>query len=79
MPANKEVKAAVESILKKKGVKYNEWKEEVVNKRKLEILSGQDKEWIEQTVEEESIKLVMQEVTVDKSHDNRNLEASNQQ
>lgn len=79
MPANKEIKAAVESILKKKGVKYNDWKEEAVNKRKLEILSGQDKEWIEQTVEEESIKLVMQEVTADKSQDVKQSQTSNHQ
>ncbi|WP_077356029.1 DUF5415 family protein [Virgibacillus halodenitrificans] len=56
------VKEAVEKILKKNGHNYNDWKKEVINKRKLEVMSGEDKEWTESTVQEASFELIMEEI-----------------
>lgn len=61
---------AVEKILKKKGMDYNVWKREVINKKKLAVMSDEDKEWTERTIEEASLNLLMNEV-VDDSYESK--------
>lgn len=53
---------AVETILELQGVDYGEWKKEVINKRKLAVMSDEDKEWTERTLHEASLELVMENV-----------------
>ncbi|MFB7304590.1 DUF5415 family protein [Heyndrickxia sporothermodurans] len=53
---------AAEQILKQKGIDINEWRRDVLNKRKLEIMSDQDKDWTEKTIDEEATKLVIEAI-----------------
>lgn len=53
---------AVEAILDLQGVDYNEWKKEVINKKKLAVMSDEDKEWTERTLQEASLEVVMDNV-----------------
>lgn len=54
---------AAEKILKKKNIDYNEWKRDVINKKKLEVMSDEDKEWTEQTIDKAALEIIMNEVT----------------
>lgn len=58
----KQLREAVKRILEKKGIKYNEWKDNEINQRKLAIISDSDKEWTDRTIEEASINLIMDEI-----------------
>lgn len=49
---------AVKSILESKGVDYNEWKKDIINAKKLEIMSGEDKVWLEETIHNASVELI---------------------
>lgn len=53
---------AVETILKKNGGDYNEWKKAIINQKKLAVMSDEDKEWTERTIHEASMELVMESV-----------------
>ena len=64
------MKDAVEKILKKKGVDYKKWKDEVINQRKVEIVSDKDKEWIERTIQEASLDLIMVEINKESKNSN---------
>ncbi|MEK4181679.1 hypothetical protein NSQ61_19750 [Aeribacillus sp. FSL K6-1121] len=50
---------AVEQILRKKNLDYNEWKKEVIYKRKLAVMADEDKEWIQNILKEESLQVIM--------------------
>ncbi len=53
---------AVETILEKDGIDFNEWKKRVINKKKLAVMSDEDKEWTERTIHEASLELLMENV-----------------
>ncbi|KIO69711.1 hypothetical protein B4065_1377 [Caldibacillus thermoamylovorans] len=55
-----QLQKTVENILKEKKMNYNDWRKEVIYKRKLAVMADEDKEWLDKTVEEESLNLVMQ-------------------
>ncbi len=59
------VQTAVEKILKEKNQDYNEWKKTVITKRKIQVMSDEDKEWTERTLNEASLELIMNEIVKD--------------
>lgn len=65
------MKDAVEKILKKKGIDYGKWKDDVINQRKVEVVSNQDKEWIERTIQEASMDLIMEEIIKEPKNHNQ--------
>ena len=67
------VKETVESILKKQNKSYVDWEKEIVNKRKLEVMADEDKEWTRETVREASMELIMAEVI----KNNKKVETNN--
>lgn len=56
------VQEAVERILKDKNQDFNEWKKTVITKKKIEVMSDEDKDWTERTLNEASLELIMNEV-----------------
>uniref|UniRef100_UPI00344C888B DUF5415 family protein n=1 Tax=Carnobacterium sp. TaxID=48221 RepID=UPI00344C888B len=67
------VKETVESILKKQNKSYADWEKEIVNKKKLEVMADEDKEWTRETVREASMDLIMEEVI----KNNKKVETNN--
>lgn len=65
---------AAKNILAEKGVDYNEWKKEVLNTRKLAIMSDEDKEWTDNTLNEEIVKLVTVHVSKSNQESSRESE-----
>lgn len=54
---------AAQEILKVKGVNFNDWKKEIIDRKKLAIMSDQDKEWTERTLEEAALEVLTEQVT----------------
>ncbi|MBT2604960.1 DUF5415 family protein [Bacillus sp. ISL-53] len=54
---------AAREILKQEDIDFNEWKKEIINKRKLAVMSDEDKEWTERTIDEEAMKLVLNKIS----------------
>lgn len=67
---------AAQRILEKNGKDFNEWKKDVINQRKLAIMSDQDKEWTEQTIEEAALQIVLKDINTTKT-DSSNLANTN--
>ncbi|MFP7474484.1 DUF5415 family protein [Niallia taxi] len=61
------VEKAAEKILKKKNIDFNEWKKEVITKKKIAVMSDEDKEWTDRTIHEAAMKLIMDEVIKEES------------
>lgn len=74
---NNELKESVESILARKNVKYNDWKKDVVNQKKLAVMADEDKEWLDEAVQTASIELVMADVANKKSNNNHQQNQKN--
>lgn len=53
---------AAKKVLERKGVDYKKWEKDILNQRKLAVMSDEDQEWTEKVLEEEFTKLVMNEV-----------------
>lgn len=56
------VEKAAEKILKKRKIDFNEWKKDVITKRKIAVMSDEDKEWTERTIHEAALQLILDEV-----------------
>lgn len=56
------VKETVEAILKKQNINYNDWEKDIINKKKLEVMADEDKEWTAEIVNEASMAVIMEEV-----------------
>lgn len=56
------LQSAVENILKRQGKNYETWKKEIIDSRKLMIMSDSDKEWLNQTIEEASFKVIVEDL-----------------
>lgn len=67
-----QIQKAAQQILEKRGVDFNYWKKEVINKRKLAVMSDEDKDWTERTIDEEALSLVMEHISSDKANSNHN-------
>ena len=62
------VEKAAEKILKKKNINFNEWKKEVITKKKIAVMSDEDKEWTDRTIHEAAMQLIMDEVIKEESN-----------
>ncbi|MDM5335786.1 hypothetical protein QUF84_00550 [Fictibacillus enclensis] len=51
-----------QTLLEKEGIDFQEWKKDILNKRKLAVMADEDKEWTERTIDEEALKLVMDKI-----------------
>ncbi|MFP7474279.1 DUF5415 family protein [Niallia taxi] len=56
------VEKAAEKILKKRKIDFNEWKKDIITKRKIAVMSDEDKEWTDRTIHEAAIQLILDEV-----------------
>ncbi|WP_260288389.1 DUF5415 family protein [Peribacillus aracenensis] len=54
---------AAREILNQEDIDFNEWKKDIINKRKLAVMSDEDKEWTERTIDEEAMKLVLNKIS----------------
>lgn len=54
---------AAKELLKQENIDFNEWKKNIINKRKLAVMSDEDKEWTERTIDEEAMKLVLNKIS----------------
>ncbi|WP_437834480.1 DUF5415 family protein (plasmid) [Niallia taxi] len=62
------VEKAAEKILKKKNIDFNEWKKDVITKKKIAVMSDEDKEWTDRTIHEAAMQLIMDEVIKEESN-----------
>ncbi|MEY8742818.1 DUF5415 family protein [Bacillales bacterium AN1005] len=62
------VEKAAEKILKKKNIDFNEWKKDVITKKKIAVMSDEDKEWTERTIHEAAMQIIMDEVIQEESN-----------
>lgn len=67
---------AVQKILDKSNVKLNDWKTEVVNQKKIAVMTDQDKEWLAKTIYEASVDLIMKDVIKNSNVSNNNIQGS---
>lgn len=72
------IKSAVEKILKKKGLKYNDWKEDILNEKKLEIMANKDRAWTNTVIAEASNELIVEAITETPEVFNENKNYQNQ-
>jgi len=56
------VEKAAEKILKRKNIDFNEWKKDIITKKKIAVMSDEDKEWTDRTIHEAAMQLIMNEV-----------------
>ncbi|WMX58526.1 DUF5415 family protein [Peribacillus sp. R9-11] len=68
---------AAREILKQEDIDFNEWKKDIINKRKLAVMSDEDKEWTERTIDEEAMKLVLDKISSVPSSTNNKYGAQN--
>lgn len=71
-----QIQKAAQKILEKNGEDFNEWKKNVINQKKLAIMSDQDKEWTEQTLEEAALQIVVDDITKSKTDSSNLVSAS---
>lgn len=74
------IKSAVEKILEKKGLKYNDWKEEILNEKKLEIMANKDRTWTNTVIAEASNELIVEAIikTPEVFNENKNYQSQNE-
>ena len=56
------LRQAVEKKKKKKGITYNAWKQNVIEQKKMAVLTDKDKEWLDEAEKQASLELIMESV-----------------
>ncbi|WP_435817845.1 DUF5415 family protein, partial [Micrococcus luteus] len=62
------VEKAAEKILRNRNIDFNEWKKDIITKKKIAVMSDEDKEWTERTIQEAALQLIIQETLEEESY-----------
>lgn len=62
------VEKAAERILRNRNIDFNEWKKDIITKKKIAVMSDEDKEWTERTIHEAALQLIIQEAVEEDSY-----------